>query len=51
MADKLYQTLQMIKDITDEDQSALTTEMEALGRAANNALNFINNLKVPEDGN
>jgi len=50
MADRLYAISNMIKDITNEDPTALTVEMEELGRAADTALKFINFLEVP-DGN
>ena len=51
MADRLFAISEMIKDITDEDPTALTVEIEELGKAASDALAFINYLKVPEDGN
>ena len=50
MADRLYAMSNMIKDITNEDPTALTAEMQELGDSLNTALKFINFLEVP-DGN
>ena len=51
MASKLHGILNMITDITNEDSAALTNEMQDLGLAAKDALQFIQNLKDPQDGN